>query len=66
MRLFTLVPALALAACTATSDAADATDHGGSGSSQRSFEVGTFESVALGGSDNVVITVGGAPSVRAE
>ncbi|HEX8526927.1 head GIN domain-containing protein [Allosphingosinicella sp.] len=33
---------------------------------QRSFPVGGFQSIALGGSAQVVVTVGGAPSVRAE
>jgi hypothetical protein len=34
---------------------------------QRAFQVGGFQSVSLGGSQNVVVTVGGsAPSVRAE
>jgi hypothetical protein len=32
---------------------------------QRGFNVGGFNSVALGGAHNVVVTVGGAPSVRA-
>lgn len=33
---------------------------------ERSFDVGAFETVELAGSHNVVVTVGGAPSVRAE
>lgn len=33
---------------------------------QRSFQVGEFRSVSLGGSHRVIVTVGGAPSVRAE
>ena len=33
---------------------------------QRGFEVGAFERIALEGSHDVVVTVGGAPSVRAE
>jgi hypothetical protein len=34
---------------------------------QRAFQVGSFQSVSLGGSQNVIVTVGGtAPSVRAE
>lgn len=33
---------------------------------QRAFEVGAFQSVALQGPHNVVVTVGGQPSVRAE
>jgi hypothetical protein len=34
--------------------------------SQRSFDVGAFDRVALGGSHDVIVTVGGAASVRAE
>ena len=33
---------------------------------QRNFEVGQFDAVELAGSHNVIVTVGGAPSVRAE
>jgi Putative auto-transporter adhesin, head GIN domain len=33
---------------------------------QRDFQVGAFESVSLEGAHDVVVTVGGAPSVRAE
>lgn len=66
MRLLTLLPALALAACNAASSAADMDSHSGSIASQRSFDVGAFQSVALGGSNNVIVHVGGAPSVRAE
>ena len=33
---------------------------------RRDFQVGTFQKVALEGSHDVVVTVGGAPSVRAE
>ena len=32
----------------------------------RDFQVGAFDKVALSGSPNVIVTVGGAPSVRAE
>ncbi|MFN3728013.1 MAG: head GIN domain-containing protein [Allosphingosinicella sp.] len=32
----------------------------------RDFQVGPFETVSLAGSHNVIVTVGGAPSVRAE
>jgi len=59
------VPALVLAgACSATER-----HDGGSADgprAQRSFEVGDFRSVALAGSPDVEITVGQAPSVRAE
>ena len=33
---------------------------------QRNYEVGAFDAVALAGSHDVVVSVGGAPSVRAE
>ncbi len=33
---------------------------------QRGFEVGAFDRIALAGSHDVIVTVGGAPSVRAE
>ena len=38
----------------------------GSNQTQRNFQVGAFERVSLEGSHDVVVTVGGAPSVRAE
>ena len=49
------------AACSA-----GAQTSGGGAQGQRSFEVGAFQSVSLEGSHDVVVTVGGAPSVRAE
>jgi hypothetical protein len=33
---------------------------------QRDFQVGAFDRIALGGSPNVIVAVGGAPSVHAE
>lgn len=39
---------------------------GGGAQGQRSFQVGAFQSVSLEGSHDVIVTVGGAPSVRAE
>lgn len=55
---------LALGACTSAADG----QAGGTGGSaaQQSFRVGDFQSVSLEGSHDVVVTVGGAPSVRAE
>lgn len=62
----TLVSMLVLAACNAADaqkgESAEATGSG----TERSFQVESFDSVALGGHHNVVVTVGGAPSVRAE
>ncbi len=36
-----------------------------SGSTQRGYPVGTFDSISAAGPHNVIVTVGGAPSVRA-
>ena len=52
---------LALGACTSHED-----EGGPRATSQRSFQIGEFQSVSLEGSVDVVVTVGGAPSVRAE
>lgn len=62
--LIVLVSTLALAACNMAADAQN--DPGDGRVSQRSFNVGTFEGVALGGSHDVVVSVGGPASVRAE
>ncbi|HEV2080149.1 MAG TPA: head GIN domain-containing protein [Allosphingosinicella sp.] len=53
----------ALAACSV---AAFAQQGGASGTTQRSYPVGTFDSVSAAGPHNVVVTVGGSPSVRAQ
>jgi hypothetical protein len=64
-RLLAITPiALLAAACSA-----GAQDGGGDNrraQTSRNFEVGAFQTVALEGSHDVVVTVGGAPSVRAE
>ncbi|HYI63278.1 MAG TPA: head GIN domain-containing protein [Allosphingosinicella sp.] len=56
--------AILAAACSAGAREGDERPSGAQG--QRAFEVGAFESVSLEGSHDVVVTVGGAPSVRAE
>lgn len=57
-----LVSTLVLAACNVSADAQE-----GSGeTTQRTFNVGEFQGVALAGSHDVVVTVGQAASVRAE
>ena len=64
--------AVLMAACSAGAQPGDQADgresdrqpSGAQG--QRSFEVGAFQRVSLEGSHDVVVTVGGAPSVRAE
>ena len=53
---------LALAACSAGASESE----GESRTARRDFEVGDFRSIALTGSPDVVVAVGGAPSVRAE
>jgi len=55
---------LALAACSAGAREGDGA--GENRSARRDFQVGEFRSVSLTGSPDVVVTVGGAPSVRAE
>lgn len=62
-KLLTLAPLALVAACgVAESHSAQASGQ----RAQRGFEVGAFQSVALQGPHNVVVTVGGQPSVRAE
>lgn len=58
-----LVPAMMLGACN---HAEGGTHDGDHRTIRQNFPVGAFSKVALGGSANVVVTVGGAPSVRAE
>lgn len=55
------VLATALAACSA-----GAREGGGGETARRDFQVGQFQSISLTGSPDVVVTVDGAPSVRAE
>lgn len=57
------VLAAALAACTA---GAQEGQEGRDEQASRNFQVGAFQSVSLTGSPDVIVTVGGAPSVRAE
>ena len=59
---------LILGACSsANSEAGQAGQAGGTRSTgQRAFQVGEFHKVGLVGAHDVIVTVGGAPSVRAE
>ena len=63
-----LLSNLALVACNMSADAqeADRGDRGGGPVTQRSFDLAGFDAVGLAGSPNVLVTVGGAHSVRAE
>jgi hypothetical protein len=58
-----LVPAMMLGACNHAQGGNHEGDHR---TISQNFPVGAFSKIALGGSANVVVTVGGAPSVRAE
>jgi hypothetical protein len=58
-----LVPAMILGACN---HAEGGTHDGDHRKISQTFPVGAFTKVALGGSADVVVTVGGPPSVRAE
>jgi hypothetical protein len=59
-----LTAALLLGACNMNADARE--DSGSHQNVRRDFPVGAFQKVALEGSHDVVVTVGGTPSVRAE
>lgn len=64
MRGAMLIGAVAATAVILAGCSADA--HESHARGERSFEVGAFQSIALGGSQNVIVTVGGPHSVRAE
>ena len=55
---------LALGACNITGNAQES--DGGGGTARRDFQVGNFDQIAVAGAHDVIVTVGGAPSVRAE
>jgi hypothetical protein len=57
---------LALGACTANSNGQEARPAASSETIQRSYSVGQFNGVSLAGPHDVIVTVGGAQSVRAE
>ena len=61
MRAAILIPVLMLGACSM----GEAREDEGRRAS-RDFQVGAFDRISLAGSSDVIVTVGGAPSVRAE
>ncbi|MGE0180602.1 MAG: head GIN domain-containing protein [Sphingomonas sp.] len=63
-KLLMIVPLILAGACSAIAQTNQVQASGQRG--QRNFEVAAFESVALQGPHNVVVTVGNGPSVRAE
>jgi hypothetical protein len=60
-----LLSTIALAACNFSAEA-EKGEAGSGRQAKQTFTVGDFDGVALAGSQNVVVTVGGATSVRAE
>jgi hypothetical protein len=58
-----VIPLLMLGACNRAEGGTQEGDHR---TVSQNFPVGQFTKVALGGSADVIVTVGGAPSVRAE
>jgi hypothetical protein len=62
-----LASALALSACHVSGHTRDARDEGPRGPTvKRNYPVSGFERIKLAGSHDVIVTVGGAPSVSAE
>ncbi len=61
MRGAILIPVMLLGACS-MGEASESKGQPGT----RNFQVGAFDKISLLGSSNVIVTVGGAPSVRAE
>ena len=66
MRKLLAIGPIAILAAACSAGAREGDEHSSGAQSRRSFEVGAFQTVALEGSHDVVVTVGGAPSVRAE
>lgn len=66
MRLGLLLASAAILAACNMSANAQRNDSAASVATQRSFEVGAFDAVSLEGPHDVIVKVGGAPSVRAE
>lgn len=62
MRGAILMPVLMVLGACSAGEASESKGQRGA----RDFQVGAFDKVSLAGSPNVIVTVGGAPSVRAE
>lgn len=61
-----LVSTLVLAACNMMASAQEGSGEPAGPATQRSYDLNGFDGVSLAGSHNVIVTVGGAHSVRAE
>jgi hypothetical protein len=66
MRVTAILSAMTLAAAAGGCSAGARERDGERPTAQRAFQVGAFQSVSLTGSPDVIVTVGGQPSVRAE
>jgi hypothetical protein len=67
MRRFVILPVLLAGAVACNADAREESAVPGTGSgTARDYAVGDFGAVSLAGSQNVIVTVSGEPSVRAE
>ena len=65
-KLLVLVSALAVAACSAGNAQRAEGDSGSRAQASRDFQAGAFDRIQLTGSPDLVVTVGGQPSIRAE
>jgi hypothetical protein len=66
MRTLLTIGPIAIMAAACSAGAREGDEQAGGAQGRRNFEVGAFQSVSLEGSHDVIVTVGGAPSVRAE
>jgi len=66
MRTLLAIAPIAVLAAACSAGAQEGRDAPNGAQGQRAFQVGEFQAVSLEGSHDVVVAVGGAPSVRAE
>lgn len=65
-KLLVLVSTLAVAACSAGNAQRAEGESGGRAQASRDYQAGAFDRIQLTGSPDLVVTVGGQPSIRAE
>ena len=66
MRTLLAIAPIAVLAAACSAGAQEGRDAPSGAQGQRAFQVGEFQAVSLEGSHDVIVAVGGAPSVRAE
>lgn len=66
MRAAILIPVLMLGACSMGEAREGEAGEGEGRRVSRDYQVGAFDRISLAGAPNVIVTVGGAPTVRAE